>query len=259
MADPTRLPAAEEQPFGALIDPEFPRFQKRRGRIVETDADGRDAPVPFATVAVYDIDFGLLAWSPVDSPHAWFYPFSIRHEQLATVGTDACGRFCVWAPRADTDPFDGWRRERPWPRSGPNADPGPPRGDDSVLSRAARLVDARALAELQEMLRVVRPRARTRQQGPARPARPSRPREAAGALVPAVRARLAARIGLPAELLSGFDPLRAHGPFLRSRQRPVPEWSTILDAPGLGFEVTRDVADDDARLAVRWDAQAIDE
>lgn len=264
---PARSPGVmNEDPaerVATLIDPSYKFFRKIRGQVIEPAADGPGLPAPFATVTVYDVDFGLLAWSPVDSLHSWFYPFDIRRDQLATVTTDERGRFCVWVPRFDPGHHRRWRLEREchldWPRR-PDAPPSPT-VDDPVLAHAARVVDPHALGGLREMLRVVRPR--DRPPGAcaalARPAFPqaSRPpaREAARALAPATHARLAARVGVPAELLAAFVPQRAHGPFPRRRDRRVPEWSTILDAPDLSFEVTRD-RDRDVRddlFAVRWD------
>lgn len=265
---PARSPAVVNgdpaEKFTTLIDPSYEFFRKIRGQVVEPAADGPGLPAPFATVTVYDVDFGLLAWSPVDSLHSWFYPFDIRRDQLATVTTDDRGRFCVWVPRFDPGHHRRWRLEREchldWPRR-PDA-PVSPAIDDPLLAHAARVVDPHALGGLQEMLRVVRPRARPPGAAAAlaRPAfpHPSRPpatREGARALAPATHARLAARVGVPAELLAAFVPQRAHGPFPRRRDRRVPEWSTILDAPDLRFEVTRD-RDSNVRedlFAVRWD------
>lgn len=239
-------PSRPSEEHGALIDPDFQFFRKMSGRIVEADADGLDAPVPFATVTVHDTDFGLLVWSPVDSLYSWFYPFDIRRQQLATVTADARGRFRLWAPRVGLDHFRRWRLEREchldWLRR-------PGVAVDDVLSRAAHVVDANALAGLHEMLRAVRPQARTTAPRAPRPPPPCGP---ARTFDPATRARLAARVGVPAELLAAFEPRRAHGPFLRCRHRYIPEWSTILDAPDLSFEVSRH-GDVQRLFDIRWD------
>ena len=42
------------------IDPSLFAARTICGRVVKTDADGKDHPVPFATVNVYDTDLGLL-------------------------------------------------------------------------------------------------------------------------------------------------------------------------------------------------------
>ena len=45
------------------LDPSLFLARTICGRVVKTDADGKDHPVPFATVNVYDTDLGLLGWS----------------------------------------------------------------------------------------------------------------------------------------------------------------------------------------------------
>lgn len=279
--------AASLRPY---IDPKLLVFRKICGQVVKTDAAGKDLPVPFATVTAYDIDLAFLAWSPADSLYSWFFPFRVRREKLATVTTDECGRFCLWVPRFDVDYYLRWRLERrcylTWLRKPsiedllrareviphPQPDPGPIRLDERVLNHAARLIDPAAINRLREVATVARPGALTVEAAApmARAAfpiaaRPPLTDEARATLGPATRAKLAARIGVPAEQLAKLDPHHGFGPFLRCIDVPVPQWSAVLDVPDLSFEVTQDVNADGVQeviyseglFEVRWDATTI--
>ena len=95
------------------IDPELLFFKRVCGRVVKTDpVTGVDHPVPFATVHVEDTDCSFFGLFPFESPWAWFFPFNCRREEIATVTTDRCGRFCVWIPRFEIDWILRWRLER---------------------------------------------------------------------------------------------------------------------------------------------------
>jgi hypothetical protein len=87
--------------------------QRICGQVVKTDAaTGESAPVPFATVHIEDTDCGFFAYSPPGVPWSWLYPvpFWCHREELATVETDACGRFCAWIPRFEIDWIQRWIR-----------------------------------------------------------------------------------------------------------------------------------------------------
>jgi hypothetical protein len=274
----------------AVIDPSLLAFRKVCGRVVKLDAAGNELPVPFATVTVYDVDLGLLAWSPADSLFSWFYPFNVRREQLARVTTDECGRFCVWLPRFDIDYYLKWRLERQcylgWLRRPsledllrarevlpkPQPDPGPIKLDEHLLVHASRVIDAKAVVKLREVSLLKRPGPVMTKVDPelARAAFPQRTRapltaDAVEALSPKLRPKLAARIGVPVEMLAKLDPKRVYGPFLRCREIIVPQWSPVLDVPDISFEVTQDVNGDgqqeviysEGLFEVRWDANAI--
>ena len=71
-----------------------------------------DYPVPYATVHVEDTDCSFLGLFPVENPFAWFFPITCRREEIGTVRTDACGRFCIWIPRFEIDWILRFRRER---------------------------------------------------------------------------------------------------------------------------------------------------
>lgn len=95
------------------IDPELFLFRRVCGQVVKTDpVTGVDHPVPFATVHVEDTDCSFLWFFPVESPWSWLFPIHCRREVIATVRTDACGRFCVWIPRFDIDWLLRFRRQR---------------------------------------------------------------------------------------------------------------------------------------------------
>jgi hypothetical protein len=275
--------ATRLRPF---IDPRTLFFQRICGRVVKTDANGNDLPVPFATVTVYDTDINLLAWSPLTSKHSWFYPFGISREQLASVTTDECGQFCVWVPRFDLDHYLQWRLERhcylEWLRKPivvdvlreppiPEPDPGPLRIDEPLLTRAARVLGTPVVARLREAATMVRPGALRADTDVvlAAPAferlPPPLTKAASKMLEPGQRARLAARAGVPVALLRGLDTKHVYGPFLRCHTLLVPEWITILEIPDLTFEVTQDVDGDGTQeviyheglFDVRWDATTV--
>jgi hypothetical protein len=95
------------------IDPELLLFRRVCGKVVKKDpVTGTEYPVPFATVHVEDTDCSLLGYFPPAWPWGWFFPLFCRREEIATVVTDACGRFCVWIPRWEIDWILRFRRER---------------------------------------------------------------------------------------------------------------------------------------------------
>ncbi|MDO8903611.1 hypothetical protein [Hydrogenophaga sp.] len=99
--------------LGHVLDPRMFFMQRVCGKVVRTDAStGRQMPVPLATVQVEDTDCSLFAYHPVGSQWSWLFPFNCRREVIATVKTDACGRFCVWIPRFDIDWVLRWRTQR---------------------------------------------------------------------------------------------------------------------------------------------------
>lgn len=96
-----------------IIDPPFSFFRRICGQVVRKDpVSGVEYPVPFATVHVEDTDCNLIAYFPPGWRWGWFYPLFCRREEIATVRTDECGRFCVWVPWFDIDWILRWRRER---------------------------------------------------------------------------------------------------------------------------------------------------
>lgn len=99
--------------YKVVIDPTLLFFRKICGRVVKKDpATGVEYPVPFATVHVEDTDCGLLSFAPPSSSYLWFFPFYCHREEIATVVTDECGRFCVYVPRWEIDWILKWRKER---------------------------------------------------------------------------------------------------------------------------------------------------
>jgi hypothetical protein len=108
------MPLAEIQTrFRWRIDPELLLFRRICGRVVKKDpVTGAEFVVPNATVHVEDTDCHFLVFSPAGFDWCWFFPFHCHREEIATVKTDACGRFCVWIPRFEIDWILRWRRER---------------------------------------------------------------------------------------------------------------------------------------------------
>lgn len=95
------------------IDPPLVLFRKICGQVVRKDpVTGADYPVPFATVHVQDTDCGLLWHAPLGWSWGWFFPLFCKREEIATVKTDECGRFCVFLPWFDIDWILKWRKIR---------------------------------------------------------------------------------------------------------------------------------------------------
>ena len=99
--------------FRWRIDPAFLFMRRVCGQVVRRDpVTGVDSPVPFATVHVEDTDCSFVGFFPGAWKWGWYFPFFCRREEIATVVTDECGRFCVWIPRFDIDWILRWRAER---------------------------------------------------------------------------------------------------------------------------------------------------
>lgn len=96
--------------YKAVIDPKLLLFQKVCGQVVKLDpVTGKELPVPFAKVHVEDTDCNLFAIYPPASMWGWFYPLICSREEITSVTTDECGRFCVWIPRFQVDWILKWR------------------------------------------------------------------------------------------------------------------------------------------------------
>ena len=81
------------------IDPEWFGFRRVCGQVVRWDpTTGMYQPVPFATVHVMDTDCDFLGYFPLNTKLAWLYPIWCHEEEITSVVTDACGKFCVWVP-----------------------------------------------------------------------------------------------------------------------------------------------------------------
>ncbi len=94
------------------VDPNLFLFTRICGQVVCWDpASSQYQPVPFATVNVMDTECDFLSYFPEKSKWSWLYPLCCRTEQIASVTTDACGKFCVWVPRFDIEWVLRWRRE----------------------------------------------------------------------------------------------------------------------------------------------------
>ena len=245
--------------LGPSIDSKQLAFRRICGQVVKADSAGNELPVPFATVNVYDVDIRLLAWAPPGTPYSWFFPFGWKRENLATVTTDECGRFCVWVPRFDIDWYLRWRLERhcylEWLRRPTLEDllryreilpaspqpPGPKRPlklDAATLTHASKVLDSPAIAKIREAAQDLRPGALASMTD-EKLARPAFMDKVAPPISPAihklfdpsVRPKLAARVGLQEKALEKLDLSRVFGPFLRCKTVVVPEWTTVLDVP----------------------------
>ena len=95
------------------VDPEYFLFRRICGQVVRWDPiSGQYQPVPFATVHVMDTDCDFLGYFPPHLPWVWLYPLFCHEEEITSVLTDGCGRFCVWIPWFDIDWVIRWRLER---------------------------------------------------------------------------------------------------------------------------------------------------
>lgn len=272
-----------ESKYPWIIDPIWFRFRRICGRVVRKDpSTGVEYPVPFATVHVEDTDCSFISYFPKAHPWGWYFPFHCRREEIGTVKTDACGRFCVWIPRFDIDWILRWRKERicfpyifvrpnildilkylveakvPHLPPGPDPDPGPlleQLGPD-VLERLRDLVGD-ATANRLSLLRANTSFGRDatgRDQllsAPAfsQPMPPPLPAEfhtktSAAAKSSTARGTLAATLQLNEAALQDFHPSRYIGPFWRCFDIYLPEWHVIYDVPDITFRVTQDVNND---------------
>src|SRR5579864_4092746 len=95
------------------IDPADFLFRRICGQVVRWDpVSGQYQPVPFATVHVMDTECDFLGYFPLSLPWVWLYPLFCDEEEITSVLTDECGRFCVWIPSFDIDWVVRWRLER---------------------------------------------------------------------------------------------------------------------------------------------------
>jgi hypothetical protein len=261
------------------IDPELLHFEQVCGRVVKRDPTTDELlPVPNATVHVEDTDCDFLGYFPSSSLWGWFHPFGCHREEIATVTTDACGRFCVFVPRWEIDRVRRLRRERvclpeivdprirdildhldlhqerpirkpPRPQPDPVPDLLREPGAFDKLSgmigeeRTEQLFALTTETTFGDSTREVEEL--LRQPAPTGQIQPPTPEE-----VPRVLQNGDARIRNRAIALDrriedvSFQPTDFIGPFLRCRDVVVPEWTTILDVPDITFRVTQDVDSD---------------
>ncbi|MFE4106303.1 hypothetical protein [Almyronema epifaneia] len=270
--------------FRWRIDPELLLFRRLCGRVVKQDPDtGAEYPVPFATVHVEDTDCNFLGFFPKASPWSWLFPTFCRREEIATVTTDACGRFCVYIPRWEIDWILRFRRERfcfpdifikPSIRDllaelqtpdvirppQPQPDPIPLLKDGGLtLQRAEQLVGAATARKLAALEASATFGSTTLQQQqllassgfsqPLPPPLPTKLRELrhsdqANQAMDKMRLNIAAQLKLDAQRLEGLDFDRYVGPFRRCVDFVIPEWTPIFDVPDITFRVTQDVDGD---------------
>jgi len=275
------------------LDPRLFLFRRVCGQVVKRDpVTGSLLPVPNATVHVEDTDCSILGYFPKPNPYVWLYPFHCRREEIATVRTDACGRFCVYLPFWDIDRILSWRRLRvclwnfyrprirdilepriPEPRLGPVPGPPDPRrlrriapedvqrlrgvAGDAVVTRfeaaSALGLQGERLAALDDVL-----------DEPlfAGTTPPPLPKGFVTDKEVSELKAAALSVDLPIERID----FRAFiGPFLRCWDIYVPVWQTVLDVPDITFRVTQDYDFDgveeviysEGLFDVRWDSGSI--
>ena len=244
------------QRFQWRIDPRWFLFERVCGQVVRTDpATGMSLPVPFATVHVMDTDCDFLGYFPFESPWAWGFPILCHQEEIATVVTDACGRFCVWIPRFDIEWVVRWRLEY---ICFPEIFRIPTLGDllqtigvgpgDPAVARTAALIGREAASQ------IVAARASARIGAPISSAaalvdRPAFLRPVPPPLSVTLRDvvanphRLAGLTGSRKDRKRALDVGRYVGPFLRWRceLKAAEELVPILEVPDITFVVTQDI------------------
>lgn len=260
------------------IDPELLFFRRICGRVVKRDpATGALLPVPNATVHVEDTDCSFFGFHPVESPWTWLFPFRCSREVIATVRTDACGRFCVLVPRWDIDRVLRFRLERVcWPTlrkptlrdilqelpprveppiirdPRPQPDPAPFR---QILSDALTRVSELAGMETAERIEVLvaghsfgdhlgELNELLDSPAPLRVGPPPLPDEVRRVIELKDTKSLATHVGVTEDLVSKLHFNRYLGPFWRCRTVAVPVWSLTFDVPDITFRVTQDVDGD---------------
>jgi hypothetical protein len=272
------------------VDPELLLFRRVCGRVVKRDpATGAFCPVPGATVHVEDTDCSFLGFFPVESPFFWLFPITCRREEIATVTTDACGRFCAFLPFWDIDRILRFRRIRicfldlfrprlrdvieilpdppilriPWPLPDP-----PP--IDVIKPEVIELVRTHFGTDIADRLEVATEApefgAPTVDYAnlidtplPSSPPPIPRPFRAEPS---AALEEVAEVAGLEAEVARRVDFSRFIGPFIRCRDLFVAEWVPFPDVPDITFRVTQDVDGDGVEeeiygegfFDVRWNA-----
>lgn len=280
------------------IDPELLWFRRVCGRVVRRNpVTGQLEPVPGATVHVEDTDCRFLGYFPVEGPLFWLYPVSCYREEIATVVTDRCGRFCVYVPRWEIDRIHRWRLRRrcyseivrptrrelleryrivprlPIPRP---PFPEPPPFDlarSQVLPRVVDLVGQAAATQLVTTGSAMAFGEWTM----AADAVLDQP-AFTGHQPPPLGTVTIDDVGIDPAELDGIghadrskdsqrvlDNRRFLGPFLRCENVLVSEWTTVLDVPDITFRVTQDVDGDGAEeqiygeghFDVRWNSGPI--
>jgi hypothetical protein len=256
---------------------EFLFFRRVCGRVVKRDlSTGIAYPVPFATVHVQDTDCDFWGYFPESWPWwGWLFPVFCRTEEITSVVTDECGRFCVWIPRFEIDWILRWRRQwicfddffvkpsigdllerlrleelqlEPFPRN-PNP-PDPPgltkvavtRGDvETLIGRPAK----RVLESLPTTAGFGESLGQTNQvlSAPAvsRALPPPLPPELIDLQRRGEHQLMAQQLNLDPTAAAKIDFTRYHGPFLRCIGVWVAEWMQFYDVPDVSFLVTQDV------------------
>jgi hypothetical protein len=264
--------------IGSKIDPTLLLFRRVCGRVVKLNpVTGELEGVPNATVHVEDTDCSFLGFFPVEGPWIpwwWFWPLFCQREEIATVVTDSCGRFCVSIPRWDIDRILRFRLERvcfpeiyrptirdlldflkprpipPIP-PGPGPDPPPFAGlDRELLEQAGGLFGRTSLERLTQLGEPRRFGEQVRGLNTLldEPAfvEPIPPPLDDEALKRIEDLDLGERLSDRYEKAPKFDlaelrPIEAIGPFIRCRDVLVSEWEYFFDVPDITFRVTQDV------------------
>lgn len=278
------------------LDPRLFFFRRVCGQVVKRDpVTGALLPVPNATVHVEDTDCNFLGYFPKPSPWVWLYPWGCRREEIATVRTDACGRFCVYLPFWDIDRILRWRRLRvclwelfrprirdivvpriPEPRVGPIPGPGPWPDPPRIRRIAAEDIERLRDVAGDTVVRRLEAASELGLQGERMTGLDDLLDEPlfAGAMPPPLPEgfvagkemrdlqALASGHGLQLEKLD----FRAFvGPFLRCWDIFLPVWQFVLDVPDITFRVTQDYDNDGVEeviysegfFDVRWDSGSI--
>lgn len=279
------------------VDPQLLLFRRVCGQVVKRNpGSGELETVPNATVHVEDTDCSFLSYFPSGSPWCWFFPLICHREEITTVKTDKCGRFCVWIPRWDIDWIWKWRHSRicfpyiirpriweiledlkllpepPIIRKPPFPDPPPfarlkPGAIEqvrdvlgtTVADQLEQLVGRQTIGESAKELDVL-----LNMRSPIT-LPPPVPNEMRDAMLDKNKSNMDAAINLDEKYVSKLDYNRYIGPFRRCVDVYFKEWVPFFDVPDITFRVTQDVDGDGTEetiysegfFDVRWNSGSI--
>lgn len=279
------------------IDPQLLLFRRICGQVVKRNPATRALEaVPNATVHVEDTDCSFLSYFPPGSPWCWFFPLICHREEIATVKTDHCGKFCVWIPRWEIDWIWKWRHGRicfpyfykppiweiledlellpdpPILRKPPFPDPPPfaklkPGAMErvrealgtTVATQLGDLIEQQSIGESSKELAVL-----LNMRSPIT-LPPPLPTEMRDAMPNKDSKSVIAHFELDEKYISKLDYSRYIGPFRRCVDVYYKEWVPFFDVPDITFRVTQDVDDDGTEetiysegfFDVRWNSGSI--